>query len=68
MHLADNWRDVLKKAWSIRLMILAGLLSAIEVILPLWMYDLPRGLFAALSLAVVSGAFVARLLAQRDLP
>lgn len=34
MRLADNWRDVLKKAWSIRLMIL-----------PLWMYGLPRGLW-----------------------
>jgi hypothetical protein len=63
--LIRNWREVLKKAWSIRLMLLAGLLSAIEVVLPLFVYDLPQGLFAALSGLVVMAAFVARLLAQK---
>lgn len=64
-----NWRAVLRRAWSIRLMILAGLLTAAEVALPLLdgFIDLPRGLFAALSGLATGGAFVARLIAQKDI-
>ena len=67
--LVRNWRDVLRRAWSIRLLILAGLLSGLEVALPLidGFIDIPRGIFAALSGLTVAGAFVARLLAQKGL-
>jgi len=65
--LSKNWRDILSKAWSIRLMILAGLLSGIEVVLPFFSEDLPRGMFAVMSLLATSGAFVSRLLAQRNM-
>lgn len=47
-------------------MILAGLLSAAEIILPLFADEIPRGTFAVLTLFAVSGAFVARLVAQRE--
>lgn len=67
MKLYDNWRDILKKAWSIRLMVLAGVLSAVEVVLPLFADSIPRGIFAALSGVTVAGAFVARLIAQQDI-
>lgn len=68
MTLLSDWRDVLRRAWSIRLILLAGLLSGLEVALPLLdgVVDLPRGLFAALSMAMTAGAFVARLVAQRE--
>jgi hypothetical protein len=68
MRLTYDWKDILRKAWSVRLMILAGLLTAAEVVLPLFADSLPRGLFAALSGVTVCAALVARLLAQRDLP
>ena len=67
MKLYQNWRDIVRHAWSIRLMILAGLLSAAEVVLPLFADEIPRGTFAALSGLAVSSAFVARLVAQKDL-
>jgi len=67
MKLTDNWRGILRKAWSIRLMILAGVLSAVEVILPLFADSIPRGTFAALSGITVAAAFVARLVAQQDI-
>ncbi len=67
MKLTDNWRGILRKAWSIRLMILAGVLSAVEVILPLFADSIPRGTFAALSGVTVAAAFVARLVAQQDI-
>lgn len=66
--LIPNWRMVLRRAWSIRLMLLAGFLSGVEAALPLLggFFIIPPGLFAVLSGLTVSGAFVARLLAQKD--
>lgn len=67
MKLIDNWRDVLRKAWSLRLMFLAAILSGVEVVLPFFSEAIPRGLFAVLSFLTVAGAFVARLVAQKGL-
>ena len=67
MMLKHDWREVVKKAWSIRLMVLAGLLSAAEVVVPFFADDMGRGVFAALSGLTVGAAFVARLLAQKDI-
>ena len=67
MKLSDDWRNILRKAWSVRLMILAGVLSGVEVVLPFFSHALPHGLFAALSGVTVGAAFVARLVAQKDL-
>lgn len=67
MKLIENWRDVLRKAWSMRLMLLAALLSGVEIVLPLFHEAIPRGLFAVLSFLAVAGAFVARLVAQKGL-
>lgn len=66
VSLVADWRRVLRRAWSIRLMLLAGLLSAAEIILPLFADEIPRGTFAVLTLIAVTGAFVARLVAQRE--
>jgi hypothetical protein len=66
MKLYDNWKDILKRAWSIRFMVLAAVLSGIEVILPFFNESIPKNIFAALSFVCVSAAFVARLVAQRD--
>lgn len=69
MRLIPNWRVVLTKAWSVRLMIVAGILSGFEVALPLidQVIDIPRGLFAAASGLTVSAAFIARLMAQKGI-
>jgi hypothetical protein len=68
MKLANDWKYIIKKAWSIRLMIVAGILSGVEIIVPLFADNIPRNLFAGLSFLAVSGAFVARLVAQKDVP
>jgi len=69
-ELIEDWRRVLKRAWSIRLILLAGLLSGAEVLIPIFTDDppLPRGVFGALSFFVTAGAFIARILAQKDEP
>lgn len=66
MMLVENWRLILRKAWSIRLMLLAGILSGIEVALPFFADAFPHGVFAMLSGTSVAAAFVARLVAQKD--
>lgn len=62
-----NWRDVLRKAWSMRWMAAAAIFSAIEVGLPFFSESIPRGIFAVLSMVAVSAAFVFRLIAQKGL-
>lgn len=64
MSLLPEWRWLLRRAWSIRLVVLAGLLSGCEVVLPLFVDTLPRNLFAVLSMLAAIGAGVARVMAQ----
>lgn len=64
MNLLPNWRDILKRAWSVRLILLAGLLTGIEFVLPMFADTFPHGVFAALSFVATSAALVARLVAQ----
>lgn len=66
--LVANWQRVLKHAWSIRLILLAGLLSGAEIALPLLqsVLPVPAGVFAGLSFIATGGAFVARLIAQEN--
>jgi hypothetical protein len=68
MKLISNWRAVLRYAWSIRLLVLAGLLSGAEIALPLIqdLLPIPRGVFAGLSFIATAGGLVARLVAQQS--
>ena len=74
MTLADNWGAILTKAWSVRWIVAAALLSGVEVALPLVSSQLeaaeviPRGAFAALAALTSAGALVARVLAQPKSP
>lgn len=61
-----NWRQVLKRAWSVPLIVVAAVLTGIEAMLPFIALPFLPGLFASLSLAVTAGAFVARFLAEKE--
>lgn len=65
MRLIDNVDRVLKHAWSVRLIAMAGLLSGLEVALPYFTPQTHTRVFAALSGLVCAAAFVARLVAQK---
>ncbi len=69
MRLVAEWWRVLRYAWSIRLLVLAGILSGAEIALPLIqdLLPIPRRVFAGLSFAATAGAFVARLVAQQSI-
>jgi hypothetical protein len=66
MKLYDNWKEILRKAWSIRFMVIAAVLSGIEIVLPMFADQFPRNTFAILSFVFVGAAFVSRIVAQRD--
>jgi hypothetical protein len=66
MTLRSDARHILRRAWSARLLYLAGLLTACEVLLPYFADSLPRGIFATLNLLVIPAALVARVTAQKD--
>jgi hypothetical protein len=65
MTFKPDWGLVLRRAWSVRLMALAAVLSGVEIALPILAVDLPRTLFAGLTFLTVSAAFVARFIAQK---
>jgi hypothetical protein len=64
LHLLPEWRWLVRKAWSIRLVVLAGLLSGCEVVLPLFVDAMPRNVFAGLSLLAAVGSAFARIVDQ----
>ena len=67
MNLKDDWRDVVKKAWSVKFMVVAFVLTMAEVMLPFFSDSVPPKLFAVLSGLAVAGAFVSRLVAQKGM-
>lgn len=64
MKLVDDWHVIIKKAWSIRLMIMAAILSGLEFIIPLVTPATPSGWFAAGAFVISIAAFIARFIAQ----
>lgn len=68
MALRHDWKKIVRHAWSIRWLVAAGVLSAAEVVLPLiqGLLAVPTGVFAGLSGVCVGGAFVSRLIAQKQ--
>ena len=69
MKLVPNAGRVLRRAWSIRFIVVAGILSGCEVALPIidQVVSIPRGVFAALSGLVTCGAMVSRFVVQENL-
>lgn len=67
MRFYDNWREIMRRSWSLRFIIIAGLLSGIEVALPLIGDQFAPGIFAGLSAVFTALAFIARLVAQKGI-
>lgn len=64
--LLEDWRKIARRAWSIRLSIVAAVFTAAEVVVPLFGDVLPRGVFVLLAFIASIGAAVARLVAQPE--
>lgn len=66
MKLYDNWREILRKAWTIKFGVLATMFALMQVIVPIYVDSLPRNLFAILTGVSTLGVIVARLVWQKD--
>jgi hypothetical protein len=66
MQLVWNWKAIVKRAWSMRLMLLAVVFSGLEVALPLLedVTSLDKGVFSALCGLTVMIAMVSRIVYQ----
>lgn len=66
--LHEDWKLILRHAWSVRLIVLAALLSGAEVLLPIIQpyLPVPPGVFAGLSFMATVAAFSARFMAQKQ--
>lgn len=67
MNLAPDWKKILRKAWSVKLVVISALFTAAEVVVPLFYDQLPRNMFALLSGVTAAGALIARVIMQKDL-
>lgn len=67
MRLKGNWKEIVAKAWSIRLIVLASVLTGFEVCLPYIPVSIPAGVFAISSLVISVAATAARLMVQKDI-
>ena len=63
-NLIPDWSLVLKKAWSVRLAVLAAAFSAAEVALPFFTPFFPDRTMAVLAVLASTGAVIARIWAQ----
>lgn len=68
--LHPRWRDITRRAWSVRLLVLAGVLTGLEAVISafdLADFGISSGVRALITFFVIAAAFVARLLAQQGL-
>lgn len=70
MSLVSNWQAVMTRAWSVRFIVLAAMLSGVEVTIQYLdgFLGIPQNLFAALSGLASAAALVARVVAQESIP
>jgi hypothetical protein len=66
MRLLPDWKDLLKRAWSIRLMALAFVATLAEALWPVFAPEFEMRFAGVVSAVLIAAAFVARLMAQRD--
>ena len=66
MSMAHDWLRILKRAWSLRFGAAAFVFGGAELVLPLFVDEFPRRVFAGLSLVALAGSMWARLIRQKD--
>ena len=66
MRLHRDWKWILRRAWSMRLMALAAALTGLEAVAPMFEDVIPRSVFAPLTFWVIALAMIMRVAAQKD--
>ena len=66
MKLYSNWKEILRKAWSVRLALMATIFSVAQGIVPIYADVLSRDVFAILTAVCAIGVILARIVFQQD--
>ena len=66
-QVGSTWREVLRKAWSVRLSALAAVFMAAEIVMPMLAPSMPSYLFVCLALMASIGSIWARVLVQKTM-
>lgn len=66
MKLYDNWREILRRAWSVRIALALAVVSGMNAALPALSDLLPAWAFAALAFGGSVSIVIARLVYQED--
>ena len=64
MRLVSDWRLILRKAWSVRLMLLATALNSLAAVWFVLSDNVPEWLFLVSGICIPMAALVARLIDQ----
>lgn len=68
MIFVEDWKAILKKAWSVKFNIAAALFGAAEVVVALVKpASIPNGVFAGIAATVSIAANIARVMAQKEI-
>ena len=67
MKLYSNWRTIVRKSWALKFMAIAAVAQTAQIVLPLWMDDIPREEYALLILLSIMGGMVSRLVHQDEI-
>jgi hypothetical protein len=67
LELLADWKNILKKAWSVRFVVFGGLCDGFVIALPYWSESIPRAPFTALAIAASIGALVSRVTPQKNM-
>jgi len=62
----DDWHIVLKKAWSIRFIIMSIVFQSTDLLLPIYSDKFTRGIFSSLSIISAALSFYSKFVVQED--
>lgn len=66
-RLIPKWRLMLRYAWSVRLIFVAGLLAGAQAVLPFLTELIPPRILAVLTFVIVMGALVSQFIVQQKI-
>lgn len=69
MKLIPEWKVILKRAYSVRWLLVGAMFTGLEATLPFFtkIFTLSTQQFAALTFIIIVGAFVSRFVLQRNI-
>jgi hypothetical protein len=65
VSLLPDWKDIVRRAWSVRLMLLAFVATLAEALWPVFAPEFEFRFAGVVSAVLIAAAFVARLMAQQ---